>query len=232
MKSNVLIPFKRATGEYEKLACYSVPVEQCSLLVKTYHPYGVEGYCLADIKGGGYLNHFMRYEGHQVPTLIFRKHFLVPLLFRQDSGSQRLFQDPRRWQSFLMLLDWYMAHKPQEVVVGSYWEASSWDVGGQPVITNRQKIIDTAFLVFRLTEIIDAAGLPLSQIETMAAFIQWNRQVRLIDNGGGVGRHSRIFDQEDPLDHSQLALILRIVSQYYPFTKDFLPASPVQPLSV
>lgn len=232
MERMALVPFKRAIGEYERLFCSSLPVDKCSVLVRACRDFGVEGYCLADISGSGYLNRFMRYESHQVPTLIFRREFLVPLLFRNDTASQRLFQEPRRLQSFFILLDWYLTHKPNEVIVGTRSGATTLNRRGQLIHGMDQKIVDTAFLVFRLTEIIDASGLPLSQIRSVEEFTLWNRQAKLIDRGGGVGRHSRIFDIGDPLDQAHLKMVMTIIRLHYPFAIDFLPEKRRAVLSV
>ena len=40
---------------------------------------------------------------------------------------------------------------------------------------------------------------------------------RLIDNGG-IGRHSRIFDEENQQNMSELAVILKIIQLKYPTT--------------
>ena len=75
--------------------------------------------------------------------------------------------------------------------------------------------------MFRLSEIIDAAGLPLSQCQSLNEFKVWNKKHRLIDNGL-VGRHAKLFDETDKKQLSELKMILAIIQLKYPYMPLFI----------
>lgn len=217
MQGYILEPYERVIGECDKIKTLAVALQDCSRLAKQTQIFGVDGYCLGSYEGCGYLNRFMPFYTHQVPLLTYRQHYLIPLIFRYCSDSQRLFLEAERLPSFFLLLDWYLTYKPQDVVMNYH---TTRDFYQKPKRVEKQ-MIDSAFLVFRLSEIVDAAGLPLSQIKTFEEFLSWNRRHRLIDNGS-VGRHSMIFDPDNEANRSELAMIITILRLKYPLMVDFL----------
>lgn len=82
----------------------------------------------------------------------------------------------------------------------------------------KAKVIDSAYLAFRVSEILDSGGYPLSNFQTLEQFIEWNRIYRLIDNGG-IGRHSKLFDPEYPENMEELRMIISLVKLKYPDTE-------------
>ena len=204
----ILIPFDRILSGYDKITEISVSINDCSKLCQQYQPLGVQGYRLGDFRGVTYLNRYLNCSVTQAPMLIYRDKYLIPLVFRESEDTFRLFEEPYRLEGFFYLLDWFLANRPAEILVK---EAKNINHS-----TNKhEKVIDTAFLTFRLAEIMDGAGFPISKFSTLEEFIDWNRVNRLIDNGG-IGRHSRIFDEKNAKNLSELAVILKIIQLKYP----------------
>ncbi|MHC5267953.1 hypothetical protein ACYSNO_02010 [Enterococcus sp. LJL98] len=205
----ILEPFDRILSGYEKITEISVAISDCSQLCSRYREFGVQGYRLGDFRGVSYLNRYLTCAVKQAPMLIYRKDYLIPLVFRESEDSWLLFEESTRLTGFFYLLDWYLANDREKVLVKEH------NFGNQKGRINRESVIDSAFLSFRLSEIIDGAGFPLSQFVYLEEFIDWNRSNRLIDNGG-IGRHSRIFDVENPKNYSELKVILQIIQLKYP----------------
>ena len=83
-------------------------------------------------------------------------------------------------------------------------------------------MIDSSYIAFRLTEILDGSGFPLSHFTDVEQFMEWNRIYRLIDNGS-IGKHSKIFDPDNEEKNvSELQMILTIVAMKYPETRLFI----------
>lgn len=217
MQGYILEPYERVMGEYDKIKTLAVALGDCSRLAKQTQRFGVEGYCLGSYEGCGYLNRFMPFYTHQVPLLTYQQHYLIPMVFRYCGDSQRLFLETERLPSFFYLLDWYLQYKPQEIIMNYQTTRNFYQRKKQL----EKQMVDSAYLVFRLSEIMDAAGLPLSQLKTFEEFLDWNRQHRLIDNGA-VGRHSMIFDPSNEANMAELAMIIAILRLKYPLMVDFL----------
>ena len=82
-------------------------------------------------------------------------------------------------------------------------------------------MIDSAYLAFRLSEILDSGGYPISNFRSIEQFMDWNRIYRLIDNGG-IGRHSKVFDPDYPENIEELRMIISLVKLKYPDTESFV----------
>lgn len=205
----ILERFDRILSGYEKLTEISVSISDCSQLCLSYSHLGVQGYRLGDFRGVSYLNRYLTCSVKQAPMLIYKKDYLIPLVFRESEDSFRLFEESSRMTGFFYLLDWYLENEPKKVIVR---ERGAGNSGNR---LNRESVVDSAFLSFRLSEIIDGSGFPISEFTRLEEFVDWNRVNRLIDNGG-IGRHSRIFDIENPKNHSELTVILKIIQLKYP----------------
>lgn len=208
----ILEPFNRILSGYKKLDEVAVSVADCSALCRKYKKFGIEGYRLGDYRGASYLNRYLICSVDRAPMLIYKRKFLIPLVFRMSESSERLFLDDFRMEGFFLLLDWLLQERPYEAII---------DFGKSSKIEpHKEYVIDSSYIAFRLTEIFDGAGFPLSHFQTINQFIEWNRIYRLIDNGT-IGRHSKIFDPENKTNLSELHLILIIVRLKYPETVMF-----------
>lgn len=208
METIVLEPFDRILSGYQKITEVAVPISDCSQICSRYRDLGVQGYRLGDFRGGSYLHRYLTCAVKQAPMLIYKDNYLIPLVFRESEDSFLLFEESWRMTGFFYLLDWYLENDRKKVLV------KEQNFGNQKGSINRESIIDSAFLSFRLSEIIDGAGFPLSQFVHLEDFIDWNRTNRLINNGE-IGRHSRIFDIEDPKNYSELKVSLKIIQLKY-----------------
>lgn len=193
-----LVPFTKILCEYRILEGLTLRIEDCSALAKEYQDLEVTGYQLFDYSGTGYFTRYLDYSVRQLPTLTYRKRYMIPMLFRADQSSQKFVAAPYRWIAFFQLLDWYLENEPEKVLLQ------------EVKVKGRVKVIDTAFIVFRLTEIFDAAGRPMSHFYHMADFIQWNSVHRLIDDKSETG-----FDPTDKKQLSLLNVITEIVNLKY-----------------
>ena len=110
----VLEPFDRILSGYDKLAEVSVSVSDCSALCRKYKKYGVEGYRLGGFRGATYLNRYLNVTVDRAPLLIYKRNFLIPLVFRVSEASQRLFLDNYRMEGFFLLLEWLLHHRPEK----------------------------------------------------------------------------------------------------------------------
>ncbi|ASZ07868.1 MULTISPECIES: hypothetical protein [Enterococcus] len=208
----ILEPFDRILSGYEKVEELAVNIADCSSIAHKYARFGVEGYRLGNYTGIGYLNRYLECAIDRVPMLIYQKNYLIPLLFKNAETSFQLFNEGYRMEAFFLLLEWSLKHQPEKILIEQ-----------DPTVTSsKEKIIDSAYLVFRLTEILDSGGYPISHFQTIEQFIDWNRIYRLIDNGG-VGRHSKIFDPEFPENIEELRMIVTLVSLKYPETDLQIP---------
>ncbi len=209
-----LQPFDRILSGFEKLSEVSLSISDCSELCRKYQSFGVEGYLLGDYSGLSYLNRYLGCAVDRAPLLMYKEKYLIPMVFRSSPESWELFNDQTRLPSFFYLLDWLLANRPEKAII-DYEKIGMKDMGGQ------RKVIDSAYISFRLSEIVDGAGFPISQMTNMAEFSFWNRTNRLIDNGQ-IGRHSKSFDPDDKQQVSELQLILKIVQLKYPETILFI----------
>lgn len=204
-----LEPFHRFFSDYGKTAEISVvSIPACSKLCRKYADFGVEGYLLSDWSGSAYLNYYLDFSLRKAPMLIFKRYYFIPLVFRQSESIEQLFSEDSRMQAFFHLLDWLLKNQPEKAIIDYH----------KPEKHHHKKMyVDSSFVAFRLSEILDVAGFPLSQFQTMDEFIEWNRYFHLIDNGH-MGRHSKIFSLNDPAQKSELKMILKIVKLQYPET--------------
>lgn len=209
----VLEPFDRILSGYDKLAEVSVSVSDCSALCRKYKKYGVEGYRLGGFRGATYLNRYLNVTVDRAPLLIYKRNFLIPLVFRVSEASQRLFLDNYRMEGFFLLLEWLLPHRPEKAII-DFQKSNQID-------PEREYVIDSSYIAFRLTEILDGSGFPLSHFTDVEQFMEWNRIYRLIDNGS-IGKHSKIFDPDNEENVSELQMILTIVAMKYPETRLFI----------
>ncbi|MEQ6205801.1 hypothetical protein [Enterococcus mundtii] len=203
-----LEPFERILSGYQKVEELAVNIADCSKLAQKYAPYGVEGYRLGNYIGTGYLNRYLECMVDRAPMLIYKKKYLIPLLFRRSDSAFQLFEEDYRMEAFFLLLDWSLKHQPEKILIET----------SQKVDTKKEKVIDTAYLAFRVSEILDSGGYPISNFQTVEQFMDWNRIYRLIDNGG-IGRHSKVFDPEYPENIEELRMIVSLVRLKYPNTE-------------
>ena len=209
----VLEPFDRILSGYDKLAEVSVSVSDCSALCRKYKKYGVEGYRLGGFRGATYLNRYLNVTVDRAPLLIYKRNFLIPLVFRVSEASQRLFLDNYRMEGFFLLLEWLLHHRPEKAII-DFQKSNQID-------PEREYVIDSSYIAFRLTEILDGSGFPLSHFTDVEQFMEWNRIYRLIDNGS-IGKHSKIIDPDNEENVSELQMILTIVAMKYPETRLFI----------
>lgn len=204
----ILEPFQRILSGYQKVEELSVNISDCSQLAQQYAEYGVEGYRLGNYVGTGYLNRYLECSVERAPMLIYKRKYLIPLLFRRSDSAFRLFEESYRMDAFFLLLEWSLKHQPGKVFVAKNPDNNR----------RKEKVIDSAYLAFRVSEILDSGGYPISNFRTIEQFMDWNRIYRLIDNGG-IGRHSKIFDPEFPENLEELRMIIELVKLKYPYTE-------------
>lgn len=203
-----LEPFERILSGYQKIEELAVNVADCSKLAQKYARYGVEGYRLGNYVGTGYLNRYLECMVDRAPMLIYKRNYLIPLLFRRSDSAYQLFEEDYRMEAFFRLLEWSLKHQPGKILIE---KNEKYDL-------KKAKVIDSAYLAFRVSEILDSGGYPLSNFQTLEQFIEWNRIYRLIDNGG-IGRHSKLFDLEYPENMEELRMIISLVKLKYPDTE-------------
>lgn len=203
-----LEPFERILSGYQKIEELAVNVADCSKLAQKYARYGVEGYRLGNYVGTGYLNRYLECMVDRAPMLIYKRNYLIPLLFRRSDSAYQLFEEDYRMEAFFRLLEWSLKHQPGKILIE---KNEKYDL-------KKAKVIDSAYLAFRVSEILDSGGYPLSNFQTLEQFIEWNRIYRLIDNGE-IGRHSKLFDPEYPENMEELRMIISLVKLKYPDTE-------------
>jgi hypothetical protein len=206
----ILQPFDRILSGYEQQLALAVSISDCSYLSKKYASFGVEGYRLDSYQGTSFFNRYLGYSVMQAPMLIYKKKYLIPLVFRQSAESQRLFSEVTRMASFFYLLEWLLAFEPQKAIID--YRVNKY---------NDEVVIDTPYLAFRLSEIIDGGGFPISRMKTLAEFTDWNRTHQLIASKQ-IGRHSKLFDDSETKQQKELAMVLKIIQLKYPETTFFL----------
>ena len=104
--------FDRILSGYEKLTEIAVSISDCSRLSQKYRHLGVQGYRLGDYRGVSYLNRYLNCSVQQAPMFIYKRHYLIPLVFRKSEDSFRLFEETTRMTGFIYLLDWYVENDP------------------------------------------------------------------------------------------------------------------------
>ena len=103
--------FDRILSGYEKLTEIAVSISDCSRLSQKYRHLGVQGYRLGDYRGVSYLNRYLNCSVQQAPMFLYKRHYLIPLVFRKSEDSFRLFEETTRMTGFFYLLDWYLSTK-------------------------------------------------------------------------------------------------------------------------
>ncbi|MGX7174081.1 hypothetical protein [Enterococcus ratti] len=206
-----LEPFERILSGYQKIEELAVNITDCSKLAQKYAHYGIEGYRLGNYVGSGYLNRYLECMVDRAPMLIYKRNYLIPLLFRRSDSTFRLFEENYRMEAFFRLLEWSLKHQPAKILIEK----------NEKYDTKKTKVIDSAYLAFRVSEILDSGGYPISNFQSVEQFIEWNRIYRLIDNGG-IGRHSKVFDPEYPENIEELRMIVSLVKLKYPATESFV----------
>ena len=68
-------------------------------------------------------------------------------------------------------------------------------------------MIDSSYIAFRLTEILDGSWFPLSHFTDVEQFMEWNRIYRLIDNGAVLENIVKLFDPDNEENVSELQMI-------------------------
>lgn len=208
----VLQPFDRILSGYDRLSEVAVSIEECGKLYRKYESLGVQGYRVWSYQGASYLNYYLHCSVDRVPTLIYKNKYLIPLIFRSSKESEALFDAPYRMEGFFALLDWLVEHRPQKALI-------DYDKEKEKEIL--YWVVDSSYIAFRLYEIIEGAGFPLSHFRSADEFKGWNRIYSLI-NSDRIGRHSRSFDPSNPEQLSELQMILKIVKLKYPQTMLFV----------
>lgn len=195
-----LIHFDKILCEYRLKDGLTLTVEDTSRLADSLKTEGVDGYRVGSYDGKGYLTRYLEHFVECIPMLEY-KNVLIPLIFRDSPATRDLFLESYRWPAFLLLLDWYLKFEPETVLI-------------TPRFPYKRKIVDTAFLTFRLAEICDGAAFPLTNFHSLEEFEQWNEIHRLIDNGS-IGRHAKIFNNRSLVDLDELSMIIKIVKMKY-----------------
>ncbi|MHC9000912.1 hypothetical protein [Enterococcus bulliens] len=203
-----LQPFDRILSGFDKVTEVAFSILDCSYLSTKYQDFGITGYRVGDFKGRAFIHRYVPCSFYQVPMLIYRSKYLIPLVFRKNFTMINLFTDPNRFASFLDVLDFEVEARPKQVIIEAQENA-------YPYAEETFYVIDTNYILFRLAEIIEVGALAIRHMTDIAEFMEWNRTVRLIDNGV-KGRHSQIFDPQDDLQFSELDMIIGIVLRLYP----------------
>lgn len=213
MEDKILLqPFDRILSGYDRLSEVAVSIEDCGKLYRKYQALGVQEYRVWSYQGASYLNHYLHCSVDRVPTLIYKNKYLIPLIFRASRESEALFDAPYRMNGFFCLLDWMVEHRPKQALI-------DYDKDKEKEVL--YWVVDSAYIAFRLYEIMEGAGFPLSHFRSVDEFENWNRIYSLI-NSGRIGRHSRSFDESNAEQLSELQMILNIVKLKYPKTTLFV----------
>ena len=112
-----LEPFERILSGYQKIEELAVNVADCSKLAQKYARYGVEGYRLGNYVGTGYLNRYLECMVDRAPMLIYKRNYLIPLLFRRSDSAYQLFEEDYRMEAFFRLLEWSLKHQPGKILI-------------------------------------------------------------------------------------------------------------------
>lgn len=202
-----LVHFDKILCEYRLKDGLTLSIDDSSRLADSLKNEGVEGYRVGSYDGKGYLTRYLEHFVECIPMLEY-KNTLIPLIFRDSPATRDLFLESYRWPALLQLLDWHLKYEPETALV-------------TPRVSYKKKIVDTAFLTFRLAEICDGAAFPLTNFRSLEEFEKWNEVHRLIDNGS-IGRHAKIFNSRSFIDLEELEMIIKIVKLKY---KTILPGS-------
>lgn len=198
----------------------AVPICQCSALVEQCQHLGVEGYRVENYQAAGFLNRYLPISIPHAPMLIYKKDIRIPLVFRRDSHVQMVLNESWRLEAYFRLVDWFLADDFEaEKIVFGYSAACC------PLRRFRGlKMIDSAYVAFRLSEIVDGASFALQEMQTEEEFIQWNQERQLVGDPQ-IGRHSKILDLDNPKHLQQVQLVFDIIRLKYPHVTLFQKAS-------
>lgn len=77
----------------------------------------------------------------RAPMLIYKRNYLIPLLFRRSDSAFRLFEEDYRMKAFFCLLEWSLKYCPNKILID---KNEAYDF-------KKVKIVDSAYLAFRLS---------------------------------------------------------------------------------
>lgn len=196
------IDHHKIISDFRLLSGLTISIEDCAKLTKDLQEFGVEDYYISDYEGNSYLTRYVDYYIDSIPCWKYKKHYLIPLIFRDMPDTQKMFRDTYRWKAFFILLDWYLKYNPEKVLIKCKRK------------NKRMEVVDTAFLVFRLWEICDGAAFPIANLKNLSEFEQWNQIFHLIDTGKSFKR-TKEFDVSKVEDLTQLEAVISIIKLKY-----------------
>lgn len=186
----------------------AVPLVQCSALVSACQSFGVEGYQVMAYPTQGFLSRYTPIQIPHAPMLVYAGRYLIPLVFRRGTESEELWNQPSRRESFFELLAWYLRYEPETIITG-------YQIMGSELNGTKMKIVDSAWLAFRLQEIIHCGCYAMKDFTSMEEFIRWNQKVQLIKTPM-IGRHSPVLDLEDQKTAAECVLFFQILRLFFP----------------
>ena len=194
------ITHNKIISNFRVLSGLTISIEDCAYLTKQFQNYGVDDYYISEYQGNSYLTRYVDYFIDSIPCWTYKRKYLVPLIFRDTPDTQKMFQDDYRWHAFFVLLDWYLKYSPEKVIIET--------------TKDKFKVIDTAFLTFRLWEICDGAAFPIANLNNLSEFEKWNQASHLIDTGRSF-KQTREFDATKVEDLTQLEAVISIIKMKY-----------------
>ncbi|MEQ7215654.1 hypothetical protein ABQD61_07185 [Enterococcus asini] len=186
----------------------AVSLSQCSALVSACQSFGVEGYRVVDYTTNGFLSRYLPIRIPHAPMLVYRGQYLIPLVFRRGTGCEELWNQASRREAFFLLLDWYLRYEPETIV-------TKYRLMDDEEGRFRLKILDSAWLAFRLQELIHCGCYQLKDCPSKEHFIQWNQESRLIQSPL-IGRHSPVLDLENRKTVAECLLFFQILQLFFP----------------
>lgn len=186
----------------------AVPLSQCSTLVSACQPFGVTGYRVVEYTTQGFLSRYTPVRIPHAPMLVYREEYLIPLVFRRGTGCEELWNQSPRREGFFLLLAWYLRYEPETILTKSRLDSNEEG-------RFRMKVLDSAWLAFRLQELIHCGCYQLKNCPNKEQFIQWNQQKRLIQSPI-IGRHSPVLDLENKKTMAECQLLFQILQLFFP----------------
>lgn len=186
----------------------AVPLSQCSALVSACQSFGVEGYRVVEYTTKGFLSRYTPIRIPHAPMLVYDEQYLIPLVFRRGMGCEELWNQAPRQEAFFLLLDWYLQYEPETIV-------TEYRVKESEEGSFRLKMLDSAWLAFRLQELIHCGCYPLKDCPSKECFIQWNQVAQLIQSPR-IGRHSPVLDLENKKTVAECHLFFQILGLFFP----------------
>ncbi|WP_146621979.1 hypothetical protein [Enterococcus florum] len=196
------IPPVHTNSTYNQEDCLTVSIDDCAYLTEQFSRYGVEEYRLFRYEGSGYVTRYMTHRLEFLPCWEYKDGYIVPLLFRDMPDTKKMFEEAFRWPAFFKLLDWYLAYRPEKALIPVHGPLQD------------RRVVDTAYLIFRLSEICDGAAFPIGHLNNLSEFEQWNQIFHLIDTGKYF-RRRKDFDPTQLDDLTQLEVVIAIIKMRY-----------------